>query len=291
MIYTNEVKNIGIKVKRMSEIITINFLPSEEGITWKRRKPHSIHTKKEVVKKSTAKREPEMATPQDYDNGIMVFQEVPEIKKPKPNELLYIKEVTEKVRLLVRKAIVNNKNPDEKNTITHEINALESDLKEHRDYFCNLELSTQYIKMINDLIHLKYKFVYNTKINHQTTTKTNNKTKSILIQTNSEKGDQVGKRLSALKKQVKKKNLSDEEKRTFLKELADIITFIENNKNDFTKTDNIPGRLKQIEQYKNILNGIPNIPKKNKTTTESIITSIETQQKKKFKVILRKHSL
>ncbi len=63
---------------------------------------------------------------------------------------------------------------------------------------------------------------------------------------------------------------------------------VENNLSDFTKFDNIPMRLNQIEQYKNKLNGIPNIPKRSKTTKES---TTETQPKKKFKVILRNHSL
>ena len=255
----------------MSELITINFLPSEEGITWKRRKPHSIYIKKEVIKKNTTKIKPEIDTSKDSENDIMVFQTVPEIKKPKSNELLYIKEVKEKVRLLVRKAIVNNKNQDEKNNITREIKTLESDLKKHRDYFCNLELSTQYIKMINELIHLQYTFGY-------TVNSVDENTK------NSPKGKQVTEKLTEIKKQLKYKNLLDKEK--VLEKLEEIKTFIEDNKDDFSKFDNVPGKLNQIEQYKNKLNGIPNKPK------EKVTTIIEPEQpKKKFKVVLRKHSL
>lgn len=266
----------------MSDIIIINFLPGEEGITWKRRKPHYIHIKKDVIKKSTTKREPEITVPQDCDDDIMVYQKVPEIKKPKPNELLYIKDVTEKVRILVRKAIVNNKNPDEKNNITAEINDLESNLKEHRDYFCNLELSTQYMKMIYDLTHLRYTFGYNNK----TSSNNNIKNKKNVNNNLSEKGIQLGQKLTELKKQVKKKNLSDEEKRNLMNELVEIKIYIENNQDDFSKFDNISGRLNQIEQYKNILNGIPNKTKK------KITTIIEPEKpKKKFKVVLRKHSL
>lgn len=258
----------------MSELITINFLPGEEGITWKRRKPHSIHIKKEVIKKSTTKREPEIISNKDSENGIMVYQKVPEIKKPKPNELLYIKDISEKVRLLYRKAIVNNKNLDVKNSITNEIKALETDLKNHRDYFCNLELSTQYIKMINDLIHVQYTFGYRVTAAEKNSN-------------NSEKGIKVTQQLAKLKKQIKKKNLLIKDKEELLKQLDEIKLFIENNKDDFTMCDNIPGKLNQIEQYKNKLTGNPNILKKK---TENTINEVE-QPKKKFKVVLRKHSL
>lgn len=257
-------------------MIIINFPSEDEGSTWNKRKPHPIHLKKEIVNKNSNDYIPVIEKSEDKIETPISILPTPKTKQIKQNkeQVQYILNITEKVRLLVKK-VQNNTEFDEKNNIIAEVKALEMNLKNHRNYFSTPEQIHQYIQCIYELIHLQYKTITPKKNNIQ----------------HSKKEIQLGEQLDELKKIIKKKRLSKDEKKSLLNKLQDMKSNIHKHLSDYTKFDNIPGRLIQIEQYMNKLKGIPNTPKKTKVIKEKIVNPIETKTKKKFKVVLRNHSL
>lgn len=267
----------------MDEIITIEFPANMEGITWKKRKPRVINTINKTIANQTKTENASFENKKD--DSLKNGKESIESKKSanSKNKIDLFDDFLN-IQKYVNKRIEESsslKKTLEKQDFIKKMNLLLKEIDSHKAKYTDTKLVKDYVRKINDVIK---------KLQDSEQEQKTRLTININIY-KSQKCLEIEKILTDLKKVVKRSDLTDTDKESYLKQLEKMKKDIESNLSVFTKYDNIPMRLKQIEQYQNILNGYSYKTEKTIVKTEESSADTTEKPKKKTRVVLRSHSL
>ena len=213
----------------MEEKILAIFLPEQENKSWEKRIPHVINTvsSRELEEKKDNKNEVSEINKKDVTSNTSLKRE--------NNPFLNLSYVERFIYWKIEESL-DIHSTSERVAFLKKLKLLKKEIESHKNYYNNNEKFAQCLELLNEL----YSTMENKKqlqlINPGTLLKT-------------QKGMEIEKQLNKIKQEIKTNVLCEEDRISLLSKLKDIRSDIELHIKVFSKNDNIPGKLEQIEQY------------------------------------------